>query len=278
MIKKFFPLIVLLLVPLVMFSQTKQFQENTYKIIEDNWYLISEADVRPFPIVEKTVSLKFRETISEKEKVNFELENNILFIRKALTGWHDYKISEDSDVFVIAQLLLNSSLVHKIEIPTLGFYTLIPDDTVYGNQWYLNQSNGININIENAWDTTTGNNSVTVAVLDSGIDWSHQDLGLGADSYQNIFLNTGEDAWANPNDPSTGNGIDDDGNGRIDDWKGWNFGENYNDARQSTGGDTFFHGTHVAGIVAGKTNNDEGIAGVAGGFNTEGIKILTCAV
>jgi subtilisin family serine protease len=278
MIKKLFPFIVLLLLPLVIFSQTKQFQENTYKIIDDTWHLVSETDVRPFPIVYKTVSLKFRETISEKEKVNFELENNILFIRKALTGWHDYKISEDSDIFVIAELLLNSSLVNKIEIPTLGFYTIIPDDTVYNNQWYLNQSNGININIENAWDITTGNNSVTVAVLDSGTDWAHQDLGLGGDSYQNIFLNTGEDAWADPDDPSTGNGIDDDGNGLIDDWKGWNFDDDYNDARQSTGGDTFFHGTHVAGIVAGKTNNEEGIAGVAGGFNNEGIKILTCAV
>ncbi len=280
MIKRFFPFItiVIFLLPLVIYSQTRQFQENTYKIIDGKWHLLSDTDVRPFPIVDKTISLKFDSTISENEKTNFESQNNLVFIRKALTGWYDYKISENSDVFTVAQQLLNSSLVNKLEIPTLGFYTLVPDDTLYNSQWSLNQVNGINIDVENAWDITTGDNSVTVAVLDSGTDWLHQDLGLGADSYQNIFLNSGEDAWADPNDPTTGNGIDDDGNGLIDDWKGWNFGDNYNDARQSPGGNTFFHGTHVAGIVAGKTNNGEGIAGVAGGFNSEGIKVLTCAV
>jgi|GEM_PF-1673147 len=278
--KKFFHFIAIIIfsLPLVTYGQTKQFQENTYKMVDGKWHLVSDTDVRLFPIVDKTISLKFDSTISENEKVNFELQHNIVLIRKALTGWHDYKISENSNVFTIAQQLLNSSFVDKLEIPTQGFYTLIPDDTVYNSQWYLNQGNGININIENAWDITTGDTSVLVAVLDSGTDWLHQDLGLGTDSYQNIFLNAGEDPWANPADPTTGNGIDDDGNGLIDDWKGWNFDDNYNDARQSPGGSTYFHGTHVAGIVAGKTNNNEGIAGVAGGFNSEGIKVLTCAV
>tara|TARA_R110002072_G_scaffold14272_2_gene59359 strand:- start:56557 stop:58890 length:2334 start_codon:yes stop_codon:yes gene_type:complete len=280
MSKRFYHLftIFIFLLPLAVFSQTKQFQEVNYKMIDGKWHMFSDSDSRSFPIVDKTISLKFDSTISENEKANFEVEHNLIFVRKALTGWHDYKISENREVFTTAEQLLNSSLVAKLEIPTIGYYTLTPNDTDYNNQWYLNQANGINVNIENAWDTTTGNNSVTVAVLDSGTDWFHQDLGLGTDSYENIFLNPGEDAWSNPADPTTGNGIDDDGNGLIDDWKGWNFDDNYNDARQGLGGNTFFHGTHVAGIVSAKTNNNEGVAGVAGGFNNEGVKILTCAV
>src|SRR5690606_21629748 len=112
-----------------------------------------------------------------------------------------------------------------------------------------------------------------VAVLDSGTDWNNEDLGYGNDNYQNIYTNPGEDVWSNPNTPSSGNGIDDDGNGLIDDWKGWDFNSNDNDSRSG-----YYHGTFVAGIIGAKTNNNVGVSGIAGGWDNEGVKILACNV
>jgi subtilisin family serine protease len=86
--------------------------------------------------------------------------------------------------------------------------------------------------------------------MDTGLDWSHPDLGA------NVRLNTAEIA---------GNGLDDDANGYIDDVRGWDFGNNDADARPHTtleqGLDVGFHGTHCAGIASAVTNNGVGVAG-----------------
>lgn len=83
---------------------------------------------------------------------------------------------------------------------------------------------------------------VIVAVIDTGVDYNHIDIR------NNIWINTGE---------IPGNGIDDDGNGYIDDYYGWNFVGDNNDPMDDNG-----HGTHVAGIIAAE-NNDYGMTGVA---------------
>jgi len=266
------------LITSVCMAQTIEFQSNSYEMINGQWHLVSTPDGQKFPIVNNTITLKYEVSTAESDINNFESQHNLVFLRKAITGWYDYEITGDANIFDVSTLLMESSFVNNLEIPTIGTYTIVPDDTIYPNMWHLNQANGNDIDAALAWDITTGDPSVIVAVLDSGVDWVHEDLGLGADAYQNIFLNPGEDAWTDPNDPSTGNGVDDDGNGLIDDWKGYNFGNNYNDARQDQSGNRFFHGSHVSGIVAGKTNNGVGVSGVAGGWNDQGAQILACAV
>ncbi|MEQ9095536.1 MAG: S8 family serine peptidase [Phycisphaerales bacterium] len=116
---------------------------------------------------------------------------------------------------------------------------------------------GADIKLEEAWEVTTGSSGVVIAVVDTGVEWYHEDLA------DNIWSNAGE---------IPGNGIDDDGNGYIDDVRGWDFGtatfgpggtgqfggDNDPDDTAVGGG----HGTAVAGTIGAVGNNGIGIAGV----------------
>jgi subtilisin family serine protease len=109
------------------------------------------------------------------------------------------------------------------------------------NQWGL-----FKIKAPQAWDITKGNASDAVAIIDTGVDMTHQDLT--------------SKIWANPGESGGGketNGIDDDGNGYVDDYRGWNFAYDDNDPS-----DDYHHGTHCAGIAAAATNNGIGMAGI----------------
>ncbi len=131
----------------------------------------------------------------------------------------------------------------------------------YHNDGSLAQSKaGADINLFEAWKTTTGSDKVTVAIIDGGIDLKHEDLA------GNIALNEAE--------LNGTEGVDDDGNGYIDDIYGWNF---------CTNSATIYphdHGTHVAGTVAAVNNNGIGVAGVAGGDGTSGsgVKMISVQV
>ncbi|GAB4568008.1 MAG: hypothetical protein Kow0047_20570 [Anaerolineae bacterium] len=117
---------------------------------------------------------------------------------------------------------------------------LVPNDPLYSTQsTYLDR-----LQVETAWDATTGSPDIVVAVLDTGVDLAHPDLSAGI--------------WTNPGE-IPGNGLDDDENGFVDDVHGWDFADDDNDPTDDHG-----HGTHVAGIIAARTNNGIGIAGMAG--------------
>ena len=119
------------------------------------------------------------------------------------------------------------------------------------SQWGLDR-----IYMQDAWDITMGDSNRTVAVLEpNGVDWSHYELGKGYDSYQNIYVNPGEDAWPDTTLPDgkktykpVGNGTDNDDNGLTDDFIGWNFRNGSKDCRTAD----CTHGTAVAGIIAAK--------------------------
>jgi len=270
---KFYKTIILTFVFLTTTAQVQTFKGKQYILNNGKYEMLNISDLQYYPIIENTITIKFKTSTSPSQIQSIENQNNLIRLRKAETGWYDYQIVNNLNLFQKANFFINNSIIEDVEIPKLGKYVISPNDNSYSNQWYLNQSSGINIDIENAWNITTGNTNIIVGILDSGTDWSHLDFGLGFDNFQNVYLNPNEDAWSNPNNPSTGNGIDDDGNGYIDDWKGWDFNNNNNDSRGP-----FYHGTHVAGIIGAKSNNNEGMAGIAGGWNSEGSKLLLCGV
>lgn len=157
-----------------------------------------------------------------------------------------------------------------------------PNDTYFGLQWGLHNTGqsirGVyglpdaDIDMPETWDISTGGPGCLVAVIDTGTQWNHPDLDA------NIWANAGEIA---------GNGIDDDGNGYVDDVRGWDFFDNDNNPDDGDG-----HGTHTAGTIAAESNNGTGVAGVAwnckimplrflgpeGGATSDAVKALDYAV
>lgn len=135
-----------------------------------------------------------------------------------------------------------------------------PNDSRFSTQWALHNtgqtggSNDADIDAPEAWDLHTGND-VIIAVIDTGVDYNHSDLA------GNIWTNTGE---------VPGNGRDDDGNGYVDDVRGWDFANNDNNPM-----DDHNHGTHVAGIIAAKGNNANGIVGVNWSARIMPLKFMT---
>lgn len=111
-----------------------------------------------------------------------------------------------------------------------------PNDKAFSLQWALSR-----ICAPDAWSIETGDPDVTIAVIDTGIDYDHPDLE------SNIWTNPREDL----------DGIDNDGNGYVDDIHGWDFVENDNDPFDDNG-----HGTHCAGIIGAVGNNGIGISGL----------------
>ncbi len=173
--------------------------------------------------------------------------------------------------WTVAETVELYSLDPDVEYAEPNYYrhaTATPGDAHFGVQWALNnigQAGGTqdaDIDAPEAWDKQTGNSALVVAVLDTGVDLDHEDIA------GNIWRNNGED-WDNGSPGN--NGVDDDGNGKIDDYFGWDFANDDNAPDDDSDG----HGTHVAGIIAADGNNGVGIAGVAWSASIMTLKMLS---
>ncbi|MGA2297773.1 MAG: S8 family serine peptidase, partial [FCB group bacterium] len=142
-------------------------------------------------------------------------------------------------------------------------YDYTPNDPSISNQWAINT-----IQLKKAWDITKGDKTVKIGIVDSGVFWTHEDL------QDNIWINPGETGLDAQGRDKRTNGIDDDGDGYIDDWHGWDLIGDITNSQLANGqwqednnpsNINGFHGTHVAGLASAVTDNNKGIAGT--GFN-----------
>ncbi|HXD31625.1 MAG TPA: S8 family serine peptidase [Pyrinomonadaceae bacterium] len=145
-----------------------------------------------------------------------------------------------------------NAIVHTQTAPNDAYYSTSGAwGQAFRDLWGLQS-----INVESAWDTTQGDN-VVVAVVDTGLDYNHEDI-VG-----NVWQNAGETGLDGSGNDKSSNGIDDDGNGFSDDWHGWDFVTIDGSPGDSNPMDNHGHGTHVSGTIAASGNNGLGIIGVA---------------
>lgn len=132
-----------------------------------------------------------------------------------------------------------------------------PNDTAYYRQWHL-----LKVKADTAWSVSQGDSTVVIGIVDTGVQLDHPDL------QGHIYINPGEDGPDGLGGNKRTNVIDDDGNGKVDDYRGWDFvggifGEFNEDNNPSPTAVNNAHGTHVAGIAGAVTNNVTGIASVS---------------
>ncbi len=197
--------------------------------------------------------IKYKDN-SEELPIVLPPGSDIESIKPLISEKNLYKIEMDSKTN-ISELIEEYSKLDEVDfVETNKLYrafSVTPNDTYFSYQWAINHTH-----INSSWSLSTGNSSIVIAIIDTGVDWHHPDLA------GNIWNNS---------DEIPANNEDDDGNGYTDDIRGWDFvnlssssfcfsgedcvGED-NDPMDFHG-----HGTHCSGIAAAVTNNSEGISG-----------------
>lgn len=182
-------------------------------------------------------------------------EQNIVLVKKPTLMMTSY----------VLKTLSANPLVEFVEPNFIYRINKLPNDPKLIDLWGLvNQGQtdgaqtglaGIDVNAEKAWDIQTGNKDLVVAVIDTGVDYTHPDLK--------------DNMWTNEAELNGKAGVDDDNNGFVDDVYGYNFANNKGDSKDDQG-----HGSHCAGTIGAKGNNGVGIAGVVWDVKIIGVKFL----
>jgi subtilisin family serine protease len=239
---------------------------ETVRQIADNgvWFDVVESEITVRFDAETRTLERFRERVAGLSDELAAL-GDLDLVRVNRLGIHDLRVPVGEDAFELAAHFRATGLVLYAEVPTLGQWVADPNDPRFGDQYALRntgQSGGLvdaDIDADEAWDITAGVSSIVVAVADSGTEYTHVDLAANM--------------WKNPGEIE-GNGQDDDNNGYVDDYHGWDFEGNDGDPSSTNG-----HGTQVAGMVAAVTDNGVGVAGTAGGgFGFDGASVMPLKV
>jgi len=200
------------------------------------------------------------EALSFLKSPNTFLSQNPSFSKLGLDRYYKLKLPPNFNPNVFLATMKNNPAVDCAFFNSVYKIHDLPNDPLIPDQWLIE-----NIHLESAWEITSGDSTILIAIIDTGIDYFHEDLSA------NLWLNPGEDLDKNGAiDSSDFNGIDDDNNGFVDDIRGWDF----TDAPHFPDGGDFLtpddnpidehgHGTSVAGIAAATANNGVGIAGIA---------------
>ena len=257
-------------------SGQMELQGKNFVLIDDKWYMESAPD-NWFEVIPDVVTVKFKKTVGQAAAADFFSTHGVAPIRANRLGAVDISVPAGLDPVSFVAQLQESGIFEYAEVNTFGRWEqFIPNDTQFTDQWGMDntgQTGGTvdaDVDAPEAWDIAVGLPDVAVAVLDSGTDYDHEDLEC------NIWVNPGEDLLSDGvvMDPADINGVDDDGNGFIDDLIGWDFAGPDNDPDPTNS-----HGTHVAGIIGACGDNATGVIGVAGGTGPgTGVKLIPLLV
>lgn len=222
--------------------------------------LITGIKVQAQDYVENQVIVKLKDNVQQNDILTIRTSLNASVINKfAIINAELWSISGVTVDEAIGQYQGDSRIEYIEPNYIVSAIKTIPDDPSISELWGLNntgQTGGTvdaDIDAPEAWNIQTGDD-VIVGVIDTGVDWTHEDLA------DNIWVNPGE---------IPDNNIDDDGNGYIDDIRGWDFRNKDNDPMDDHG-----HGTHVSGTIAAAGNNGIGIVGVCWSAQIMPLKFL----
>jgi hypothetical protein len=235
-----------------------------------------------------SLNLKFR--VTQQERLFKEFNETVLKSAK-LSGVHILKVTEGIDLKRMQQEYERRPEVEYAELDYKVSLFDQPDDPLFPHQWYLNNTGqgylGVNRVPGNGNDTQVikygtedadidaleafeRGDEVTVplvGIIDTGLDLDHPDLA--------------DNVWTNPGEIPE-NGTDDDHNGFVDDFYGWDFGDHFDDNNQvvedNDPTDYYGHGTHCAGITASVRDNAMGVSGINTPCKIIAIKVFPCAL
>jgi len=237
-----------------MFLQYVSFAQNLEKNNINRLIVKFKSNIKyTMPNNDEKFKLKEFDKINEKNRI----QSIILSGNKKKGDTYILNFESNQDINQLIKQYKNTNLFEYVESDFIGngggkktFLQTIPNDTYFLRQYGLSNDgtfslspalNDADIDMDLGWDIEKGDQSIIVAVLDSGIKLDHPEFNGRI--------------WTNSNE--TLNGIDDDNNGYIDDINGWDFTNNDNDPTDDHG-----HGTNVTGIIGANSNNNLGYSGV----------------
>ncbi|MEI6143883.1 MAG: S8 family serine peptidase, partial [Mariniphaga sp.] len=197
-----------------LFAQNTYYLQNGKTIYETNGNLLDITRGDSLKILKNVILIKYSAEASEQNIATIEGTNDLVRKYTCSTQWILYTVPDTNEIITLFTSLLNQLGGSKLEFNYQLSYFATPDDPEYPNQWYLPD-----IMVPEAWDITTGNSAIKVAVLDNGTDWLNGDLG--------------------PDNSLGWNFINNNSNTYPFDYQHW-------------------HGNMVSAIIAARTNNNLG--------------------
>jgi subtilisin family serine protease len=208
-------------------AKTNEFDQKTVKE-NDTLYVLENG--RKYVVDNTIIRVKPKDS-------SYKLDNLYKTVYTSKSGSHYIEVPAGMDIEKFSTSLRESDLYESVDYVTECRFHLEPNDPHKTHQWYLNK-----INIKNAWNITTGNSNIKVAVIDTGVDRDYEDLGYSSNSnYTNISYTLGYD-YINNTQYSTPDNL---------------------------------HGTSVASVLGAKTNNSLYGCGITGGNNSSGVTIIS---